>query len=101
MNIDAFARKLGDWVVAKYDCVNHNPFQNHENLGRTSSGTPLKVNQEFARADLRVCISGVKKHKWAGPGRGEAGRPSSPGSPPSIPSSTTTASSRGAAPITG
>jgi nickel-dependent lactate racemase len=70
MNLDAFARKLGDWVVAKYDCVNHDPFQNHENLGRTSSGTPLKVNQEFARADLRICISGVKKHRWAGAGGG-------------------------------
>jgi len=70
MNLDAFARKLGDWVVAKYDCVNHNPFFNHENLGRTSSGTPLKVNKEFADADLRICISGVKKHIWAGAGGG-------------------------------
>jgi len=34
MSLDSFARKLGDTVVAKYDCVNHNPFQNFENLGR-------------------------------------------------------------------
>jgi nickel-dependent lactate racemase len=70
MNLDAFARKLGDSVVAKYDCVNHNPFQNLENLGRTSRGTPVLVNKEFASADLRVCISGVKKHVWAGAGGG-------------------------------
>ncbi len=70
MNLDAFARKLGDAVVAKYDCVNHNPFQNFENLGRTSRGTPVLVNKEFASADLRVCISGVKKHVWAGAGGG-------------------------------
>ena len=70
MNLDAFARKLGDSVVAKYDCVNHNPFQNLMNLGRTSRGTPVYVNQEFASADLRICISGVKKHIWAGAGGG-------------------------------
>jgi len=70
MNLDAFARKLGDSVVAKYDCVNHNPFHNFMNLGRTSRGTPVYVNQEFASADLRICISGVKKHIWAGAGGG-------------------------------
>jgi nickel-dependent lactate racemase len=70
MNLDAFARKLGDSAVAKYDCVNHNPFQNFENLGRTSRGTPVLVNKEFASADLRICISGVKKHVWAGAGGG-------------------------------
>ena len=70
MNLDAFARKIGDWAVAKYDCVNHNPFQNFKNLGRTSAGTPVIVNQEFASADLRICISGVKKHIWAGAGGG-------------------------------
>jgi nickel-dependent lactate racemase len=70
MNLDAFSRKLGNWVVAKYDCINHNPFFNHVNIGRTSRGTPLKVNKEFADADLRICISGVKKHRWAGAGGG-------------------------------
>ena len=70
MNLDAYARKLGERAVAKYDCVNHNPFQNFKNLGRTSAGTPVIVNQEFASADLRICISGVKKHVWAGAGGG-------------------------------
>jgi nickel-dependent lactate racemase len=28
------------------------------------------VNKEFANADLRICISGVKKHRWAGAGGG-------------------------------
>ena len=70
MNLDSFARKIGDWAVAKYDCVNHNPFQNFENLGRTSAGTPIMVNKEFASADLRICISGLKKHLWAGAGGG-------------------------------
>jgi nickel-dependent lactate racemase len=70
MNLDAFARKLGDDVVAKYDCVNHNAFDHFENLGRTSRRTPILVNKEFASADLRICISGIKKHIWAGAGGG-------------------------------
>jgi nickel-dependent lactate racemase len=70
ISLDDFARKLGNSVVAKYDCVNHNPFHNFENLGRTSRGTPVLVNKEFVSADLRICISGVKKHTWAGAGGG-------------------------------
>ena len=70
MNIDAFARKVGEEAVARFDCVNHNPYDNFENLGRTNRGTPVLVNKEFASADLRICISGVKKHHWAGAGGG-------------------------------
>jgi nickel-dependent lactate racemase len=92
MNLDAFARKLGDEAIARYDCVNHNPFYNFENLGRTSRGTPLLVNKEFASADLRICISGVKKHRWAGAGGG--GKAVLPGVSSIETSSTTTVSSR-------
>jgi nickel-dependent lactate racemase len=70
MNLDAFARKLGEDVIGRYDCVNHNPFHNLENLGRTTRGTPVLVNREFSSADLRICISGIKKHIWAGAGGG-------------------------------
>ncbi|KON30789.1 hypothetical protein AC482_03015 [miscellaneous Crenarchaeota group-15 archaeon DG-45] len=70
MNLDDFARKLGDEAVARYDCVNHSPFESFENLGRTSRGTPVLVNKEFSSADLRICISGVKKHLTAGAGGG-------------------------------
>ncbi|MGQ9680431.1 MAG: lactate racemase domain-containing protein [Candidatus Bathyarchaeia archaeon] len=70
MNLDAFARKVGEEAVARFDCVNHNPYESFENLGRTSRGTPIYVNKEFASADLRICISGVKKHHWAGAGGG-------------------------------
>ncbi|MGB9622804.1 MAG: lactate racemase domain-containing protein, partial [Candidatus Bathyarchaeia archaeon] len=48
MNLDAFARKVGEEAVARFDCVNHNPYENFENLGRTSRGTPVLVNKEFA-----------------------------------------------------
>ena len=70
MNHDAFIRKVGQDMVAKYDCVNHNPFCNFQNFGRTSRGTPLLVNEEFASADLRITVSGIKKHRWAAAGGG-------------------------------
>jgi hypothetical protein len=70
MNHDAFIRKVGWEMVAKYDCVNHNPFCNFKNFGRTSRGTPLQVNEEFATADLRITVSGIKKHRWAASGGG-------------------------------
>lgn len=70
MNHDAFLRKVGREMVAKYDCINHNPFRNFKNLGRTSRGTPLLVNEEFATADLRITVSGIKKHRWAASGGG-------------------------------
>ncbi len=70
MNHDAFLRKVGWEMVAKYDCVNHNPFCNVTNFGRTSRGTPLLINEEFATADLRITVSGIKKHRWAAAGGG-------------------------------
>ena len=66
LTLDGYARKLGDWAVARYDCVNHNPFFNFEHKGWSSLGTNLMVNKEFALADLRICISGIKKHMWSG-----------------------------------
>ncbi len=66
ITLDGYARKLGDWAVALYDCVNHNPFFNFEHLGWTSRGTNLMVNKEFALSDLRICISGIRKHMWSG-----------------------------------
>jgi nickel-dependent lactate racemase len=68
MNMQDFALKVGPEIIAKYDVINHNPFEHFDELGRTSYGTPLKINYEFAKADLRIVICGVKKHNFAGSG---------------------------------
>jgi hypothetical protein len=68
MTRDNFARKIGDQAVRNYDIVNHNPFENLVDLGTTSRGTPLEVNEEFVKADLRICICGIKKHPNGGTG---------------------------------
>jgi nickel-dependent lactate racemase len=68
MNLQDFALKVGSEVIAKYDVVNHNPFEHFTELGKTSYGTPLKINHEFANADLKIVICGVKKHNFGGAG---------------------------------
>ncbi len=68
MSVDAYGRKVGWEMVRRFDCVNHNAFRNHQNLGKTSRGTPLLVNSEFASADLRIVVCGIKKHPLAGTG---------------------------------
>ena len=68
MTLDAYGRKVGWDMVRRFDCVNHNAFKNHQNLGKTSRGTPLLVDAEFASADLRIVVCGIKKHPFAGAG---------------------------------
>lgn len=68
MTLDSYGRKVGWEMVQRFDCVNHNAFKNHQNLGRTSRGTPLMVDSEFAEADLRIVVCGIKKHPFSGAG---------------------------------
>lgn len=70
MNLQDFALKVGSDVIARYDVVNHNPFEHFMELGKTRYGTPLKINYEFANADLKIVICGVKKHNFGGAGGG-------------------------------
>ncbi len=68
MTLDDYGRKVGWDMVRRFDCVNHNAFKNHQNLGKTSRGTPLMVDSEFAEADMRIVVCGVKKHPFGGAG---------------------------------
>ena len=68
MTADSYGRKVGWDMVRRFDCVNHNAFKNHQNLGKTSRGTPLLVDSEFAIADPRIVVCGIKKHPSAGTG---------------------------------
>lgn len=78
MDIDMFARKVGADIVQKYDCRDHTCHDfsyigthNFVDLGHTSYGTPLKVSKDYATADLRIAISGVKKHICGAGGGGK------------------------------
>jgi nickel-dependent lactate racemase len=62
--------KLGDWIVDNFAWLNHSIWENVDEVGVTSHGNTIKVNYHFAKADLRITVSGVKGHPTAGFGGG-------------------------------
>ena len=70
MGQDEVKRKLGEGVPGRFTWLNHNIWDQVTEVGRTSLGNVIKINPHFARADLRVTISGIKIHGTAGYGGG-------------------------------
>jgi len=68
-NID-FRKKLGDDVVRRYSIYNHNPYENCEDLGASTSGIPVLINREFMSCDLKIGIGCITAHIHAGFGGG-------------------------------
>lgn len=62
--------KLGDFIVNNFAWVNHNAWDNLLDIGVTSRGNRIKINYLFAKADLRITVSGIKGHNDAGYGGG-------------------------------
>ena len=67
---DEVVRKLGIDLIRRYPWINHNPFDNVKDVGTTSFKNRIKVNQTFMAADIKVTISGIKVHEFAGYGGG-------------------------------
>jgi lactate racemase len=65
-----FVAKLGKEIVEKYPVYNHSVWENVVDMGRTSRGTPVQVNREFASSDLRLAIGSLLPHSGAGFGGG-------------------------------
>ena len=63
-------RKVGKEFASRFIWLNHNIWGQATEVGRTTLGNVIKINPHFARADLRVTISGVKIHGTAGYGGG-------------------------------
>jgi nickel-dependent lactate racemase len=61
-----FVKKLGEEVVAEYQCYNHNPYDMLDYLGETSYGTPVYVNSEVMACDLRIGVGTVLFHRLMG-----------------------------------
>ncbi len=66
----AFRKKLGEEVLTRFPVYNHNPYENCEQVGVTSRGTPVLVNREFLSCDLRIGISSFIPHSFCGFGGG-------------------------------
>jgi len=65
-----FVTKLGQEIVERYPVYNHSIWENLVDLGKTSRGTPVYVNREYASCDLRVAVGSVFPHGSAGFGGG-------------------------------
>ncbi len=51
--------KLGREIVERFPVYRHNVYENLVDVGRTSRGTPVRVNREFASCDLRLGIGAI------------------------------------------
>lgn len=60
--------KLGDEILESFDILVHDPEadENLKFLGETSRGTPVWINKEVVKADVKVGIGGIKAHNFAG-----------------------------------
>jgi nickel-dependent lactate racemase len=70
MTQEEVARKLGPQIARNYAWLNHDVFDNVKDVGTTTRGNKVLLNQTFLGADLKICISGIKVHQDAGYGGG-------------------------------
>ncbi|TRO47721.1 DUF2088 domain-containing protein [Candidatus Bathyarchaeota archaeon] len=61
-----FVKKLGEDIVADYQCYVHNPYEYLDYLGETSYGTPVHVNSEVMSCDLKIGVGTVLFHRLMG-----------------------------------
>lgn len=65
-----YRKKLGADIPARFTVYNHNPYENCTYVGKTSRGTPVSVNAEFMKADLKIGIGAILPHPMTGFGGG-------------------------------
>ncbi len=63
-------KKLGEGIVRNIAIYNHSPYENLVDLGRSSRGTPIKINKFFLESDLKIGVGCVVPHCRAGFGGG-------------------------------
>ena len=67
---DDIVKKLGEEVYHTVDVMNHYAYENLVDCGRSTIGTPIKINRYYCEADLKLSISCIEPHEWAGFGGG-------------------------------
>jgi len=63
MRLDDIRKKLGNDIPEQYNVFNHNVYENHVFIGKTSRGTPVHVNREVMKCDLKIGIGSIIPHK--------------------------------------
>jgi len=63
-------RKLGRTVLDRVTVVQHSPDRNLTDLGTTSKGNRILVNDEVVKAELKISTGNIVPHRYAGFGGG-------------------------------
>ncbi len=66
----AMAKKLGEDIVARFPVFNHTSFIHCSQIGTTSYGTKVAINDEVMLCDLKIAIGSVVPHPTYGFGGG-------------------------------
>jgi len=69
-SLEDFRKKLGEDILSRFPVYNHNPYECCDYLGKTSRGTPVEINSEFMRCDLKIGIGAIVPHVSYGYGGG-------------------------------
>jgi nickel-dependent lactate racemase len=70
MNGMEVAKKLGEEAVRHHPWINHNIWENLDDLGTTRAKNQILINTYFHKADVKITLSGLKAHGTPGYGGG-------------------------------
>jgi len=70
MNGMEVEKKLGTDAVRRCPWLNHNVWENLEDRGVTKAGNHIQIDTYYAKADVKVTLSGLKAHGTPGYGGG-------------------------------
>lgn len=65
-----FEKKLGAEVIKRFPVYNHNPYENCSEVGTTSRGTVVSINDEVLKCDMKIGIGSILPHPLNGFGGG-------------------------------
>ncbi len=65
LNKQELVKKLGKDIVENYNVINHDVNQT-VNIGTTSKGTPVDINNRIVEADFRISTGFIEPHCFAG-----------------------------------
>jgi nickel-dependent lactate racemase len=63
---DDFAQKIGLPLMSRVRTISHNPERDLADTGVSLAGVPIRVNETFLRADVRLGVCTVLPHPFAG-----------------------------------
>lgn len=67
---DDIIKKVGEQINYSVDVMNHYLHENLVDCGKSALGNPILINRYFMEAELKLSVSSVIPHIWAGFGGG-------------------------------